>query len=271
MKTYKRVLSIAGSDSGGGAGIQADIKTITSLGCFATTALTTLTAQNTVGVQAVEKVNPQFVARQIDSVLEDIGTDSIKIGMLYDEDIIESVARSLHPYPHIPVVFDPVMVATSGDILLKEHAIAALKNTMLSLSTIITPNIREAEILSQMSIGSVPDMEKACRKIHSAGASNVLITGGGFNEGRALDVLFLKESGHFKVFETPKVDTKNTHGTGCTYSAAIASHLSLGHGSVDAIERSKAYIYEAIHSGSQYRLGMAAGPVDHSCWRKSFT
>ena len=262
MRHYKRVLAIAGSDSGGCAGIQADVKTITSLGCFAATAITSLTAQNTLGVQDTATVDASFVLRQVKSVLEDLGADSIKVGMLQREEVIKSVAQYLCSYTHIPMVLDPVMVATSGDILLDTGALDSLKRYFLGLATLVTPNVHEAQILCGFSLEGRALVVRACHKLYKMGAKNVLITGIRERDKMA-DMLFLGETQSVEVLERPIVETENTHGTGCTYSSSIASFLALGLELRDAVKSAKEYIHRAIESGSEYKLGRGAGPVNH--------
>ena len=263
MKSYSTVLAIAGSDSGGGAGIQADIKTVTAIGCFATTAVTALTAQNTQGVQKIEKISAAFVSEQINSVLTDIGADCIKIGMLQNKEVMLSVSESLSQFPYIPVVLDPVMVATSGDCLLEQSAIEILRK-ILNQSVLVTPNKHEAEILSGTELSSPKKIQDACKEIARYGAENVLIKGGDFDDESSTDTLYIKKDNRFIAFESPRIDTKNTHGTGCTYSSAIASYLAKGHDLEQSIRLAKEYILNAIKSGAHYSMGKGRGPVDHS-------
>ncbi len=258
----KRVLTIAGSDSGGGAGIQADLKTITAMGCYGSSAITALTAQNTLGVQAIYPVSPEFVVAQIESVLEDIGADAIKLGMLFDAPVIKAVSKTLLNYRHIPIILDPVMISTSGHRLLQDDAIMALREFLFPMSALITPNIHEAIAL----VGN-HGVEESAEKILSMGPQAVLIKGGHCHEEScktAKDYLLTHSKGMY--FEAPWVETKNTHGTGCTLSAAIAANIAKGFEIESAISNAKAYLTEALKIGSKMQIGHGAGPVCHN-WR----
>lgn len=258
-----RVLSIAGSDSGGGAGIQADLKTMCALGCYGMTAITSVTCQNTQGVYGVEDMPPAFVAAQISKVLEDIGADAIKIGMLSTAPIIHAVADALAAYPEIPLVLDPVMVAKSGDALLRDDAQAALKERLLPMATLLTPNIPEAEVLVGASITDDSSAAAAARVIFQLGAKAVLIKGGHLPGPVVRDLLFLDASSHF-TFESPRVETKNTHGTGCTLSSAIACHLAKGLTLKDAVREARDYVHGAILDALHF--GHGHGPLNHQ-WK----
>jgi len=239
-----RVLVIAGSDSGGGAGIQADIKAITVNGGYAATAITALTAQNTQGVFGVINTPPEFVKKQIELVLSDIGADVIKTGMLSNKGIIEAVAASLNEYKDIPLVVDPVMVATSGDSLLNNDSVNALKSLLIARAYLATPNIPEAEILSGVSIESKEDMIKAAKVIMSIGAKNVLLKGG-HGKGEVISDLLLTKNEEC-WFENPYINSKNTHGTGCTLASSISCHLAKGNDLQDAVGRAIDYVRKAI-------------------------
>jgi hydroxymethylpyrimidine/phosphomethylpyrimidine kinase len=257
-----RVLVIAGSDSGGGAGIQADIKTITMLGGYATTAVTALTAQNTQGVFGISPVAPNFIRQQIELVLSDIGADAIKTGMLHSTEVIEAVAQSLAAYKNIPLIVDPVLVATSGDALIRENdAVRALKELMVNGATLVTPNIPEAEILSGVKIERVIDMLTAAEKIIEMGALSVLVKGGHGKSDVVSDVLMTSE-GYKEIFESERINTKNTHGTGCTLASAIACGVASGDGLRESIIAAKEYVLQAIKTAPD--LGQGRGPLNHN-------
>lgn len=255
-----RILIVAGSDSGGGAGIQADIKTVSALGGYAATAITALTAQNTMGVFGVHPVPPEFVRQQMELVLDDIGADAVKTGMLFSAEIIKELAdmlirRSLL----IPVVVDPVMTAKGGSRLLKEEAEQALLTQLVPLATLVTPNIPEAQILAGMRIGGVKDMKMAAGKIMEAGAKSVLLTGGHL-EGDMLYDVFLSEN-EYEVFESKRIKTRDTHGTGCTIASAITVELAKGRRMRDAIPTARAYVRNAIEHAPGF--GGGQGPLNH--------
>jgi len=249
-----KVLSIAGSDSGGGAGIQADLKTFAALGVHGMTAVTAITAQNTMGVTAIQGIDPDVIKAQIDAVVQDIGVDAAKIGMLHSAEVIEAVAEKIKEHG-FPVVVDPVIVATSGAELLQPEAKTALIEKMLPLSTVLTPNIHEAEILSRTKIKDLEDAKKASKIIASKGPKAVLVKGGHLGvEGKAVDVLY--HEGKHRVFEAPLHDTGNTHGTGCSLSAAIAAEIANGKTIEEAVESAK----EFVNRGIKYGLDMGEGP-----------
>ncbi|RTZ90130.1 MAG: bifunctional hydroxymethylpyrimidine kinase/phosphomethylpyrimidine kinase [Deltaproteobacteria bacterium] len=253
------VLTIAGSDSGGGAGIQADLKTITVHGCFGVSVLTALTAQNTVGVQGIFPVPIDFIRKQADSIFDDFTVAAAKTGMLHSEEVIRLVAETLSAHPGISYVCDPVMVAKSGDKLLMDDAIHALKSELLPLATVVTPNIPEAEVLWGNPIKSKKDKEAACRAIHGMGARAVLLKGGHETGTMSTDLLFDGE--RFHQFSSPRYETQNTHGTGCTTSAAIASNLARGMDVITAIAEAKKFMDTAIRFS--LNLGNGHGPTDH--------
>ncbi len=262
-KTYSRVMTIAGSDPSGGAGVQADIKTISACGCYATSAIVALVDENTVGVYDVLPVPEKFVAGQIHSILDDVGTDSIKIGMLHSADLIRTVRNTLDAYPEIKnIVLDPVMVATSGDPLLEEDAVATLRDVLIPRSRIITPNIPEAEILLGHKIGSQDELPDAAVELSRFGAS-VMLKAGHLSDEKLVDVFYNAETKETIYLESKRIDTVNTHGTGCTLSSAIASFMAKGNSLNDSVKSAKEYISNAIASGSQYKIGKGHGPVDH--------
>ena len=256
-----RVLIVAGSDSGGGAGIQADIKTVTALDGYAATAITALTAQNTQGVFGVLPVNPDFVRQQIDLVLDDIGADAIKTGMLYDEGIINALADALEDYGQpIKLVIDPVMVAKGGAPLIDPAAVAALKRRVINLATIITPNLLEAEKLAGTTIRTVDDMEHAAASLLTLGCEAALITGGHLESSVLTDVLATSRG--VQRFRSERVATKHTHGTGCTLASAIATGLAQGMEIEPAVNRARAYVRRAIETAPGFGLGH--GPINHA-------
>lgn len=269
MKKYTRLLTIAGSDSGGGAGIQADLKTFSALGCYGMSVIAALTAQNTTAVTAIYPVSAEFVKQQIDAVLSDIGADAIKIGMLSTPEVIETVAKSLKEYPIDKIVLDPVMVAKSGDKLLHDNAIEALIQYLFPLATIITPNLKEAEVLTKMSITNKDDMLLAGKKLLSYGCKNVILKGS-FYKDDILPDLFISNESEPLWLDSARIDTINNHGTGCTLSSAIASYLGQGQSILDAVKLAKTYITEAITDGAFYRLGKGKSPVNHfyKLWKK---
>lgn len=262
---YTRLLTIAGSDSGGGAGIQADLKTFSALGGYGMSVVTALTAQNTVGVTAVHEAPPAFVAQQIDAVLGDIGADAVKIGMLASAPLIEVVAAGLKSHAVERIVLDPVMVATSGDRLLREDAIDALRATLLPMATIVTPNVPEAEVLLGQKIESNADLRRAAEAILQWGPRAVLVKAGHFQATRSDDGLAWMDGGavRFETIEGARVDTPNTHGTGCTLSSAIAAWLGRGASLPEAVRAAKRYLQAAVEGGAGYRLGHGHGPVHH--------
>jgi hydroxymethylpyrimidine kinase/phosphomethylpyrimidine kinase len=257
----KKVLTIAGSDSGGGAGIQADLKTITALGGFGMSVVTALTAQNTLGVQGIHEVPFEFVEKQFDSVVTDIGVDAAKTGMLASSDIMKIVANKIREYGISMLVVDPVMVAKGGARLIREEAKKTLIEELIPLAFVITPNVPEAEELAGMKIAHVDDMKHAARIIASQGAANVLVKGGHMS-GDALDILY--DGREFYEFSSKRYDTEDTHGTGCTISAAIATGLAQGLGVYDAVKRAKDYITTAIRFS--LRIGGGHGPTNHMAY-----
>ncbi len=262
-KKYKRVLTIAGSDSGGGAGIQADIKAISAIGCFATTAITAVTVQNTQGVTNIHPVPADIVKAQIDAVLSDIGTDAVKIGMLHSTTIIEIVARTLKEYMPPCIVLDPVMVATSGDKLIEDNTIDVLKKILIPLTDLITPNIPEAELLSGKEIRSLEQIKKTGHELAENYKTAVLIKGGHLNGEKLYDVLSQPGDKQPVVIQHPMVSTKNTHGTGCTLSSAIAAFLAKEKNTEKAVNKGISYVHQALVHGKEYDTGKGNGPVNH--------
>ena len=254
----KTALTIAGSDSSGGAGIQADLKTMTAHGVYGMSAITALTAQNTTGVQGIQEATPEFLAQQLDCVFTDIRPDAVKIGMVSSAALIEVIAQKLRQYQAEKIVVDPVMVATSGAKLISEDAVAALKAQLLPLAAVLTPNIPEAEVLAGMPIRSPEDMAAAARKISEAYGCAVLCKGG-HQLNDANDLLW--RNGEGKWFEGRRIANPNTHGTGCTLSSAIAANLAKGYSLDEAVQRAKAYISGAL--GAMLDLGKGSGPMNH--------
>lgn len=261
MKHYRRVLTIAGSDSGGCAGIQADLKTISACGCFGTSAITALTVQNTCGVRAIHLPPAEIVAGQIEAVLEDIGTDAVKLGMLPSVEIVEQVAELLRRFQVRNIVLDPVMVATSGDELIPGEAAQAIIRHLLPLATVITPNVPEAAHITGINIESETDFPAAAARLKDLGARGVLLKAGHIERRTLTDYLYTDDQ--VRTYSYERTDTPNTHGTGCTLSSAVASYLAQGHPLPEAVARAEEYIHKAIRSGAEYRLGHGHGPVHH--------
>lgn len=259
---YPRVLSIAGSDSGGGAGIQADLKTFAALGCFGMTALTALTAQNTLGVRSIHGVPLSFLTEQIDAVVEDIGVDAVKIGMLHSADTVRTVASAIQRHGLERVVLDPVMVATSGAKLIDDRAIDVLVRELFPLAAVVTPNLDEASLLVGRPLLGEADMEAAARELLERGAQAVLVKGGHLAGGVVSDLLHVR-GGAPQWMRAPRIVTPNTHGTGCTLSSAIASHLALGTHLSDAVLRAREFVRGALEAGAQVRTGGGSGPLNH--------
>jgi hydroxymethylpyrimidine/phosphomethylpyrimidine kinase len=255
-----RVLAIAGSDCGGGAGIQADIKTITALGGYAMSAITALTAQDTRTVHQIAAVEPSFIARQIEVCLGDIGADAIKTGMLHDVPVIEAVARAIAQHgAGLPLIADPVMLAKGGAALLEVGAVDCLKRALLPMVTVLTPNLPEAEILAGMAIEDLGAMKRAADSLRSLGPRAVLLKGGHL-PGRTIHDVLADEHG-IRIFDGPRLETSNTHGTGCTLASAIATGLAQGLALADAVERARAYVRQAIRTAPG--LGGGHGPLNH--------
>jgi hydroxymethylpyrimidine kinase/phosphomethylpyrimidine kinase len=257
----KRILTIAGSDSGGGAGIQADLKAITLLGGYGMSVVTALTAQNTVGVQGIHEVPAQFVEKQTDSVLSDIGADAIKTGMLANKEIIEIVSKKIKQYKVEKVVVDPVMISKSGAYLLRKDAQDALIKKMIPLAWVVTPNLMEASVLTGLKVNSLEGMKKAAHQIYKLGAKHVVVKGGHL-KGMAIDLLY--DGKKFIEMEGVRIETKNTHGTGCTFASAIATLLAKGDAVDEAVKKAKTFITMAIQSG--FSLGKGIGPTNPSAY-----
>ncbi len=259
---YPRVLSIAGSDSGGGAGIQADLKTFSALGCYGMTAITALTAQNTCGVRSIHGVPPQMLRDQIDAVIEDIGTHAVKIGMLHAPEIVRTVAEAIDRHALPNVVFDPVMVATSGAVLIEQAATDALVRELFPRAVLITPNLDEAGLLVGRQLQSTDDMAWAAQQLKAQGARAVLVKGGHLPGDAVIDLL-LDANGQMNWMEASRIPSPNTHGTGCTLSSAIAAHLALGASLVDAVQGARAFVRGALAAGAEVRTGKGGGPLNH--------
>ncbi|RUR02359.1 bifunctional hydroxymethylpyrimidine kinase/phosphomethylpyrimidine kinase [Legionella septentrionalis] len=257
------VLTVAGTDPSGGAGIQADIKAISATGSYAASVITALVAQNTQGVQAIQEVPTAFIAQQLDAVFQDLHIKAVKIGMLHDHEVMHVVAQSLQTHHPEYVILDPVMVAKNGCALLKEEAVSYLKEQLIPAATLITPNISEAEKILDMCIESSADMIHAARSIAEEYQVNVLLKGGHLNAPEASDVLWVTADNTSHWFHAPRIHTKNTHGTGCSLSAAIASFLAQGKDLLTAVQLAKKYLFHAIVAGSNQQIGKGHGPVDH--------
>jgi hydroxymethylpyrimidine/phosphomethylpyrimidine kinase len=259
MTTRQVALTIAGSDSGGGAGIQADLKTFHAFGVFGTAAITAITAQNTVGVRAVQKIEPGIVSEQIRAVAEDLSPAALKTGMLADAEIIEAVAAAIKDTELENLVIDPVMVAKSGDRLLEADAVTALATELLPLSEVVTPNLPEAAILADLTVESVDDMKRAALTIIERGAKSVLVKGGHLAGDTLVDIYF---DGHeWNEWREPRLNTRHTHGTGCTLSAAICAGLALGRTRLQAVADARSFTRRAIESAPA--LGAGHGPLNH--------
>lgn len=254
----KTALTIAGSDSSGGAGIQADIKTMTANGVYAMSAITALTAQNTMGVTGIMDVSPEFLGKELDSVFTDIYPDAVKIGMVSSSELIEVIAEKLREYRAVNVVLDPVMVATSGARLISEDAVETLVRELMPLADIVTPNIPETEVLTGMKISTPEDMERAAREVSERYGCGVLCKGG-HRVNDANDLLWSEGTGRW--YRGERIENPNTHGTGCTLSSAIASNLAKGYSMGESVESAKRYISGAL--GAMLDLGKGSGPMDH--------
>jgi hydroxymethylpyrimidine/phosphomethylpyrimidine kinase len=262
MREYISVMTIAGWDGSGGAGIQADIKTISALGCYATSALTALPVQNTCGVRSIHSIPVEVVAEQMRVVLDDIPPRAIKIGMVHSVALVETIVRVLEDYPRPYIVFDPVMVATSGDKLIENETIDAIVERLFPLADIITPNLDEAEVLTGMKIRTVDDMYRAGEKIMALGCRSLLLKGGHLQLHR-LTSLFFAPDGGVAEHVSPKYDTRNTHGSGCTLSSAIASYLARGEALGDAVRLAQDWVSSAIFHAVDVRTGRGNGPLNH--------
>ncbi len=261
--TYPRVLSIAGSDSGGGAGIQADLKTFAALGCFGMTAITAITAQNTLGVKSVQAIAPDILRDQIQAVASDIGVDAVKIGMLHDAPTMRTTAACLQQHGLQPVVLDPVMVATSGAVLMEHSAIGVLVKELFPLACLITPNLPEAALLLGYELHTVQDMRRAAHALQQLGQQCAVLLKGGHLPGPTITDVLLLPCGSEHLFTEPRIASNNTHGTGCTLSSAIAAHLALGADLRQAVQSARAYVRGALLAAASARMGQGAGPLNH--------
>lgn len=259
----KKVLTIAGSDSGGGAGIQADIKTVSALGCYASSAITAITAQNTRGVRAVEPLSAVLVEQQVRVVLDDIGADAVKIGMLATVEIVRRVADLMREYRPPFIVLDPVLVATSGDVLTGGSAAEAIAAELMPLATVVTPNIPEAERLTGLSVASEADSGAVWEAFRRRGAQALLFKGGHLEGNRLVDRLFTAIESRPQDYTHPRIETRNTHGTGCTLSSALAAYLAIGHPLHRAAELAVEFVHGAIARSRPAAIGEGRGPVDH--------
>ena len=262
---YPRVLTIAGSDSGGGAGIQADLKTFAALGCFGMTAITALTAQNTLGVRAIHGVPAAFLKEQIAAVVEDIGVDAVKIGMLHAPEVVEAVAWAIDTYHLDRVVLDPVMVATSGDALIENATVNVLVKELFPRATVVTPNLDEAALLLGRPVREVEALDGACADLLAFGAKAVLLKGGHLGGDQLTDVLAMADepSAYWQRLTGTRIDSRNVHGTGCTLSSAIAAHLAMGYTLPEAVQAGHGYIRGAIQAGARVQTGQGHGPLNH--------
>jgi hydroxymethylpyrimidine/phosphomethylpyrimidine kinase len=263
LRQYCKVLTIAGSDSGGGAGIQADLKTFSAIGCYGMSVITALTAQNTLGVKGIHAVPPAFAVEQIEAVLSDIGADAIKIGMLYSAELIEAVAQALKKHGARKIVLDPVMVAQSGDKLLQDDAIEAIKTHLMPLADVVTPNLPETSVLCGLQLTQWSDIESAAETLAKYGSRSILIKGGHGDERKSTDLLFLAGQGRFVSLAADRIKTNNNHGTGCTLSSAIAAYMAKGKDIEEAVQKAKTFMNHSIAAGAAYKIGHGHGPVHH--------
>ena len=259
---YPRVLTIAGSDSGGGAGIQADLKTFAALGCYGMTAITALTAQNTMGVQAIQSLPAAFLKAQLQSVLDDIGVDAVKIGMLHSPEVVEVVVWAIDHYQLKRVVLDPVMVATSGDKLIADETVAVLVRELFPRVQLITPNLDEAALLLGRPVPNEAALSLACADLQTMGAASVLLKGGHLQGEDVVDLLLLADASSHTL-RSKRISSQNVHGTGCTLSSAIASNWALGLDLTEAVVQARSYILAAIQAGANVTTGRGHGPLNH--------
>lgn len=261
MKKDLVVLSIAGSDCSGGAGIQADMKTISALGAYAATVITAVTVQNTLGVSAVHAIPAEVVRGQIEAVMDDLHPVAVKIGMVNEPIVVKVIADCLRKYRPEFVVYDPVMVSTSGCRLIDEHAIEVIKKELFPLVSLVTPNLDEAKVLIGKEITTVEEMEKAAKELATAYRTNILIKGGHLNGNEMTDVLYA--DGYTYIYKEKKIDSRNLHGTGCTLSSSIATYLALGCGMSEAVGKAKEYVARAIAAAKDQEIGYGNGPLCH--------
>lgn len=263
MKRYPTVLTIAGSDSGGGAGIQADIKTISALGAYATTAVTAVTAQNTLGVTDIHVIPSSVVEAQIRTIMDDMPPAAIKTGMIAGKGQVFAIATALLSYPATPLIVDPVMSASTGQVLSEEGIHEALQQCLFPMATLVTPNLKEASLLTGLKVTDLPSMQQAAARILAMGARAVLVKGGHLKNTAELYDVFMDAAGAEHVFHAPRIDSKNLHGTGCTLSSAIATLLAKGLPLKEAIAEAKNYMNQAIEAGREVISGEGAGPLNH--------
>ena len=259
---YPAVITIAGSDSGGGAGIQADLKTFAALGCYGSSAITAVTVQNTLGVQAIHSIPAEIVEGQIRAVMDDIKPAAVKVGMVHTPELASIINETLKNYPGVPVIFDPVMISTSGHKLILDDTIAALKAGLIVSADLLTPNLDEAVLLCGKRIKSLDDMLEAAKLLIGFGCKAVLLKGGHLNGPIMYDV-YVSAEGFSTVFNAAHIQTRNTHGTGCTLSAAIAAKLALGYSMIPAIDSAKSYLSSALEHGRDVQTGAGSGPLNH--------
>lgn len=264
MKTYTVILSVAGSDSGGGAGIQADLKTFSALGAFGTTVITAITAQNTLGVTAIQSISANVFEQQLEAVLSDFSVSAVKVGMLHSPEIVEILVSMLKKYPPSYLVVDPVMIATSGDSLILESTVERMKTLLFPMASIITPNLKEASILLNHKVETLEDMKIASRELLTFGSRSVLVKGGHLEGKTITDVLHIQNELQPHCFETDWIDSQNLHGTGCTLSSAIATYLAFGYSMKEAVALAKNYVYNAILNAKVINIGHGHGPLNHA-------
>lgn len=270
-KKHFYALTIAGFDGSGGAGIQADIKTFSALGCYGMTVLTALPVQNTMGVQSIYSIPDKCIEEQLKAIFEDIEIDALKIGMLHRPEVIHIVAKALQQYPKLKTVLDPVMIAKSGNSLLTPAAIETLKEKLLPLVTLITPNLPETSVLLQRDVSTKAHMEQAALDLIRMGPKAVVIKGGHLSQGLCDDCLCIcNPFPEIYWFSSPRIETKNTHGTGCTFSAAVTAYFSKGVNIIEAVDMAKKYIFRCIEAGADFTVGHGNGPVHHfnSLWKE---
>ncbi|MBB6128069.1 bifunctional hydroxymethylpyrimidine kinase/phosphomethylpyrimidine kinase [Mucilaginibacter lappiensis] len=260
--SYPSVLTIAGFDGSGGAGIQGDIKSISALGCYATSVLTALPVQNTCGVRSIYPIPAHIVEAQLQAVLDDISPDAIKIGMVHSADVVEVIVNTLQQYQEVPVIFDPVMVSTSGHRLLEDSTVEMIVKKLFPLATVITPNLDEAAVLTGMLIHTVDDMQAAGKKIMELGTRSVLLKGGHLDATQLTSLHFTSDGG-VQEYSFEKIDTPNTRGTGCALSSAIASYIAMGRSLPDAVALAQQYVHKAILNGKDVQTGKGNGPLNH--------
>lgn len=259
---YLPVLTIAGFDGSGGAGIQADIKTMSALGCYATSVLTALPVQNTCGVRSIYPISASVVEEQLYTIFDDIPPDAVKIGMVHTAELVEVIVRVLNQYPNVPVVFDPVIVSTSGHKLIEDNTVQSIKTNLFPLAAVITPNLDEAAILSGVPISNVDEMYVAGKKIMEMGCRSLLLKGGHL-PGERLTSLYFADDGSVHQYHFEKFDTNNTHGSGCTLSSAIASYIARGETLTKASRLAQEYVHQAIFTGKDVQTGKGNGPLNH--------